>query len=96
MEKSWSLGRYKTPQRACRRQGLKVPNRMTQDTLNIERKVCKKKLKELQQKAPYLWVCHLQQRHRAALVKIDVDKAKALPERIKRSRKANVGGECKL
>ena len=35
--------RYKHLQRAYMRQGLKGLNKMTQDELNIERKVCKKK-----------------------------------------------------
>jgi hypothetical protein len=86
--------RYKNLQRACRRQGLKGPNKMTQDELNIERKVCKKKLKELQQTAPYLRVCHLRRRRKIALAQYDVDKAKALLELIKkRNRKSNVGEE---
>ena len=73
-EKALSLCRYKSLQRACRRQELKGPNRMTQYELNIERKVCKKKLKELQHTAPYLRVCYLQKRDRAALAIGDVDK----------------------
>ena len=61
---------------------------MTQNELNIESKVCKKKLKELQETVPYLWVCHLQQRRRIALPKGDVDKDKALLELIKKEGKS--------
>ena len=61
---------------------------MTQDKLSMERKVCKKKLKELQQTSPYLWVCHLQQMRRIALAQGGVDKAKALLELIRKKRKS--------
>ena len=60
---------------------------MTQDKLNIERKVCQQKLKELQQQAHYLCMCRLQQRYRATPAKGDVDKAKVLLELINKERK---------
>ena len=78
-EKAWSMCRYKDLQRACRRQGPKGPNKMTQDELNMERKLCKNKPKELQQTAPYLRVCHLQQRRRIALAQGDVKKNQGSP-----------------
>ena len=87
-EKAWGMCRYKNLQRAYRRQGLKALNKMKQDELNIERKVCKKKRKELQQTAPYLWVCHLQQSCSIVLAKGDVNKVKALLELIKKQRKS--------
>jgi hypothetical protein len=48
--------------------------------------IIQEKLKEMQQQAPYLRVCYLQQRHRAALAKRDVDKAKALLETTKKEK----------
>ena len=80
-------------QRACRRQEQKGQNKMKQDDLNVERKVCTMKLKELQHTSPCLWVCYLQRRHMIALAQDDVDKAKALLELKKKERKANVGKE---
>ena len=77
-------------------QRLKTPNRMTQDELNIERKVSMEELKELQHTTSYLWVCHLQQRRSAVLAKGDIDKAKVLLELRKRNGKSNVGGECEM
>ena len=58
-------------------------------------KYARKKTKNLQQTAPYLRACHLQRRHRIALARGDVDKAKALLELIKRNGKVNVGGKQK-
>ena len=60
---------------------------MTRDELNMERKLYKKKLKELQQTAPYLWVFHLKGRLRIALAQGDVNKVKALLELIKKEGK---------
>ena len=57
---------------------------MTQDELNTERNVCKKRPKELQHTAPYLQVCHLQQRRIIVLAQGDVDEGKALLDLIKK------------
>ena len=70
--------------RACRTQDIKGPGTITHGELNVERKVCSKKLKELQQQAPYLCVCHLQQRRITALAKGDNENTKALLEMIKK------------
>ena len=58
---------------------------MTQDELNMRKKLCKKKVKRLQHTAPYLWVCHLQQRRRIVLA---LNSVKVLLELIKREHKS--------
>ena len=62
-----SLNSCKILRRACVRQGIKAPNIITRDELNIELKTCKHKSKELEQSAPRLWLEHLLKRRQNAL-----------------------------
>ena len=82
LKRRWFLGRvqrfkarkavriincYKNLKQACARHGIKAPNFITPDELNMEVKTCRQKLKELEQSAPRLRVEHLLNRRQDAL-----------------------------
>ena len=66
---------------------------MTQDELDVEKRVCNKKLEELQNKVSYLRAKFLQQRHTAVTARGDSEKATALLEMIKKERESKQWGK---
>ena len=83
-----SICEYENLKRACRRQGIKAPHRITDNELNMEMKICKQKLKELENTAPSLRHEHLIRRRRIALAKDDKAKADAILKITRKERKA--------
>ena len=81
------LFKWENLKRACRRHGIKAPHRITRDELNMELKICKHKLKELEHTAPQLRLEHLLRQRRFALAKGDKAKADAILKIMKEERK---------
>ena len=67
---------------------MKAPHRITRDELNMELKVCKQKLKELEHTAPRLRLEHLLRRRQIALAKGDKANTDAILKIMKKERKA--------
>ena len=85
-KKAWCMCRVKNLQRACRRQGLKMPHNITDAELDLHVKICRQTLTSLSEQAPYLRQCHLIRRRKKALADGDEDRAKDILEIIKRER----------
>lgn len=87
-EKAWTCCRVRNLQCACRRQRFSSPGNITKEELDLEIKICRQKLTQLQEQAPYLRQCHLTKRRKKATAEGDEAKAKEILKAIKREQQS--------